>query len=68
MSTATDPLEVNAVATSLLKFLSENAAISLEIQAAALRTAAETIDQANSANNSAEMKQSVRNFWQKRNK
>ena len=67
-TTQTDPLEVNAIATSVLKFMSENSAVSLEIQAAALRAAAETIDQAMVANNSAQMKQSMGMFWQRRNK
>lgn len=68
MSNQTDPKEINAVVGKLLEFLGEQTATSMEVQRAALSTTAELLDQTMMANQTAEMKQNARTFWQRRNK
>lgn len=68
MSTQVDPKEINAVVSKLLDFLEQQTATSMEVQRAALATTAELLDQTMMANQTAEMKQSARTFWQRRNK
>lgn len=64
--TTVDPSEVHAVTGKVLAFLAEDTATSLELQIAALNTAAETLQQTVSINNGQEFKNEARNFWRKK--
>lgn len=67
-STSTDPLEVAAIASAVLTHLAETCAVSLEVQSASLRAAAEMIDQSMLANNAADTRRNMRTFWNRKNK
>lgn len=61
-----DPHEIHAVAAKILEFLEKDTATSLEVQAAALRVASETLVQTIGVNNTNEFKHEARNFWRRK--
>jgi hypothetical protein len=62
----TRPEDVHAAAGVILKFLEETTAISEEVAVAALKVAANTIDETAGANQQAAMRDAARNFFKRK--
>ena len=66
--TQVDPKEVNAVVGTMIDFLAAATATRPEVQIAALRATANLMEETMSANNTVFSRESMRDFWRRRNK